>query len=148
MGPQFLGGNFDNFVVAPNIDRMPVPSVLFHDFLNGCLERHLGSLDQRQFKNICGRPLHFSPSRLTSSMYCSISIIQGLSSVAYAMVDGIRPELLNKVHESARTLKWARKFLIDLLNRRRTIDSGTSWPPFKTRSLTRDNDSSTGGNQR
>jgi hypothetical protein len=75
--PQFLSGNIDNLAIPPNIDRKPVSSVLFHDFLDGCLERHKSSIDQRQFKNIWRQWFHFIPYKSINWLKSSLSMLLG-----------------------------------------------------------------------
>jgi hypothetical protein len=58
---QFFDRHLDHPATAPDIDRQTLASVRGNDLLDGCFERHLGTLFQRQFKNVCWRLSHVSP---------------------------------------------------------------------------------------
>jgi hypothetical protein len=56
---QFFERHLNHPAAAPDIDRQTLASVRGNYFLDGSFERHLGTLFQRQFKNVCWR-LSFS----------------------------------------------------------------------------------------
>src|ERR1700688_2080329 len=78
-----------------------------------------------------------------SASYCARFIIRGLPALSNATTSGVPAELSNRYQESSNRRYSGKKLRIERPNRRRTTTSGTSCPPFNTRSLTLDSATST-----
>src|SRR2546427_837913 len=114
--PQFLGGQFDYFAIAPYTNRHAFAGVPRDNLLNGCFERHLSALFERQFKNIGWRVNHVFPKRESKASYRSGPII--LSSLCFSKptIPGVAPELSNSFQETGNRLSGIMRFLSERPN--------------------------------
>ena len=123
-----------DLTILPNVERKSQASVFINDLFDCLFECHFGPFLQRQSENVFRGSFHSSPIARHQRLVILFIYYTKLVRLLQSDYDRVLPELSNRYQESARGRYSARKFLIERLNRRRITASGTSCPPFNTRS--------------